>query len=123
MLARLALTDAAGMFAVAEFLVPVVLGLKWTAAAPLIQILAMFGAIQLFHSSMCAVLIATGRPAAVVKANTVFVLLLVILLIALAGRFGAAGPAVAVAGASILSTPACLMRIRPHTAPGSAAFL
>jgi O-antigen/teichoic acid export membrane protein len=122
-LALFALPAAAGIFAVAEFLVPVVLGPKWTAAAPLIQILAMFGAIQLFHSSMCAVLIATGRPAAVVKANTVFVLLLVILLIALAGRFGAAGAAVAVVGASILSTPAYLIMIRAHTGIGATAFL
>jgi O-antigen/teichoic acid export membrane protein len=122
-LALFALPAAAGIFAVAEFLVPVVLGAKWLSAVPLIQILGMFGAIQLFHSSMCAVLIAIGRPAAVVKANVVFVLLLVILLIALVGRFGAAGAAAAVVGASILSTPAYLIMIRVHTGIAATAFL
>ena len=122
-LALFALPAAAGIFAVAEFLVPVVLGPKWLAAVPLIQILGLFGAIQLFHSSMCALLIATGRPAAVATGNVVFVLLLAILLFALIGRFGATGAAVAVVGAAILSTPAYLIGIRIHTGIGPATFL
>ena len=122
-LALFALPAAAGIFAVAELLVPVVLGTKWLAAVPLIQILGMFGAIQLFHSSMCAVLIGIGRPASVATGNVVFVLLLVVLLFALVGRFGAAGAAVAVLGASILSTPAYLIAIRIHAGIGPTAFL
>lgn len=122
-LSLFALPAAAGIFAVAEFLVPVVLGPKWLAAVSLIQILAMFGAIQLFHSSMCAVLIGIGRPVAVVKASVVFVLLLAILLIALVGPYGAIGAAVAVVGTSILSTPAYLIAIRIHTGIGPAAFV
>jgi len=101
----------------------VALGPKWLAAVPLVQVLAIFGAIELFHSSMCAVLIATGRPAAVVKATVAFVLLLVILLIALVGRFGAVGAAVSVVGASILATPAYLIAIRTHTGIGPFTFL
>jgi lipopolysaccharide exporter len=117
-----AVPAAAGIFAVSEYLVPVVLGPKWLAAVPLMQILALFGAIELFHSSMCTVLIGTGHPTAVVKGNVVFVVLLVILLIPLAERFGASGAAVAVVGASILSTPAYLMAIRVHLGIAPTAF-
>jgi lipopolysaccharide exporter len=122
-LALFALPAAAGIFAVADFLVPVVLGPKWLAAVPLIQILGMFGAVQLFHSSMCAVLIAIGRPSAVAAGNVVFVVLLTILLFALIGRFGATGAAVAMVSAAILSTPAYLIGIRNHTGIGPATFL
>ena len=122
-LALFALPAAAGIFTVAEYLVAVVLGPKWLAAIPLIQILAMFGAIELFHSSMSAVLIATGHPHAVARASTVFVLFLVTLLIVLVDRFGASGAAFAVVGASILSTPTFLRAIRVHTGIGPGAFV
>lgn len=114
LLALFALPAAVGIFAVAGYLVPVALGPKWAAAVPLIQILAIFGAIELFHSSMCAVLIATGHPHAVVRGNLAFVLILTPLLIALVGHLGATGAALAVVGASILSTPVYLIAIRIH---------
>jgi lipopolysaccharide exporter len=122
-LALFALPAAAGIFAVAGHLVPVALGPKWLAAIPLIQILALFGAIELFHSSMAAVLIATGHPHAVVKANLAFVLLLVISLIVLVGSHGVAGAAVAVVTASLLSTPAYLIAIRVYTGIGAGTFV
>jgi O-antigen/teichoic acid export membrane protein len=123
LLALFALPAAAGIFAVAEFLVPVVLGSKWLGAVPLLQILAIFGAVQLFHSSMCSVLIATGHPRAVVIGNMAFVLLLATLLIFLVGPFGPTGAALAVVGASILSTPAYLIMIRIHTGIAATAFV
>lgn len=122
-LALFALPAAAGIFAVAELLVPVVLGSKWLTAVPLIQILGMFGAIQLFHSSMCAVLIAIGRPSAVATGNVVFVVLLAILLFALVGRLGATGAAVAMVSAAALSTPAYLIGIRVYTGIGPVTFV
>ncbi|TMH93357.1 MAG: lipopolysaccharide biosynthesis protein [Betaproteobacteria bacterium] len=117
-----ALPAATGIFAVSEYLVPVALGPKWLAAVPLMQILALSGAILLFHSSMCAALIGAGHPAAVVKGNAVFVVLLMVLLIPLAEQFGASGAAVAVVGASILSTPAYLKAIRVHIGIAPAVF-
>jgi O-antigen/teichoic acid export membrane protein len=118
-----AVPAAAGIFAVSEYLVPVALGPKWLAAVPLMQILALFGAIEFFHSSMCTALIGTGHPAAVVKGNVVFVVVLVILLIPLTEQFGASGAAAAVLGASILSTPAYLMAIRIHIGIAPAVFV
>ena len=122
-LALFALPAAAGIFAVADYLVPVALGAKWAGAVPLVQILAVFGAIELFHSSMCAVLIATGHPHSVVRGNLAFVLILAALLVALVGRFGATGAAFAVVGASVLSTPVYLIAIRSHSGIGPGAFL
>jgi O-antigen/teichoic acid export membrane protein len=122
-LALFALPAAAGIFAVAEFLVPVVLGSKWLATVPLIQILGIFGAIELFHSSMCTILISKGHPAEVAKAHVIFVLALLTLMIALVGPFGASGAAVAVVSASILSTPAYLAAIRIHTGVEPAMFV
>jgi O-antigen/teichoic acid export membrane protein len=121
-LALFALPAAAGIFSVAEFLVPVVLGPKWLAAVPLIQILGIFGAIEIFHSSMCAVLIAKGHPAAVAKSHAVLVLALLILMSALVGPFGASGAAVAMISASILSTPAYLIAVRVHIGIAPATF-
>lgn len=122
-LALFALPAAAGIFAVAEFLVPVILGAKWLKAVPLMQILALFGAVQLFHSSMCAVLIASGHPATVMKSHVVFVLLLVALLVALVGPYEARGAALAVVSAAILSTPAYLIAVRVCTGVPPSAFL
>lgn len=114
-LALFALPAAAGIYAVAEYLVPVVLGPKWLAAVPLIQTLGIFGAIELFHSSICTVLIARGHPAAVVKSQLLFVGILLVLMFTLVQRMGASGAAISVVGASILSTPAFLYAIRVHT--------
>lgn len=121
-LALLALPAAAGIYSVSAYLVPVILGPKWLAAVPLIQILGIFGAIELFHSSICTVLIARGYPAAVAKSQVVYVLTLLVLMIALVGPLGAPGAAIAMVGASILSTPAYLLAIRVHTGIGPATF-
>lgn len=122
MLALFALPAAAGIFSVAEYLVPVILGPKWLAATPLIQTLGVFGAIELFHSSICTVLIARGYPAAVARSQLIFVAILVCLMFALVGRYGAMGAAASIVGASVLSTPAFLHAIRAHTGIGPGTF-
>lgn len=121
-LALFALPAAAGIFCVADYLVPVVLGKKWLAAVPLIQTLGVFGAIELFHSSISTVLIARGFPSAVVGCQAFFVLILLVLLFTLVSPYGAAGAAIAVVGASILSTPAFLLAVRIHTGIGPRIF-
>lgn len=121
-LALFALPAAAGIYSVAEYLVPVILGPKWLAAVPLIQMLGIFGAFELFHSSICTVLIARGFPSAVAKSQVVFVLILLTLLSVLVGSHGASGAALAVVGASVLSTPVFLLAIRAHTGIGPGVF-
>lgn len=112
MLALLAVPAAAGIFAVAPFLVPVVLGTKWLEAVPLIELLAPNGGMLLFHSSICAVLIASGHPSRVTTTNSLYVLLLLALLIALAPTYGVTGAAAAALGASIVCTPLYLLQVR-----------
>jgi len=103
-LALFALPAAAGIFAVAPYMVPVVLGHKWLDATPLLQILSINGALILFHSNMCNLLIAIGYPKLVAKVNTIYVVIILISLFALA-RFGVQGAAYATLLATILATP------------------
>ena len=123
MLAMIALPAAAGIFAVAQFIVPVVLGTKWLAAVPLIQILGIFGAIELFHSSMHTFLFASGHPGAAARAQAVFVLVLAMLLAALVGQYALTGAALAVVGASIIATFAYLFAVYRHNGIGPVVFM
>jgi O-antigen/teichoic acid export membrane protein len=111
-LAILAVPAAAGIFAVSPFLVPVILGTKWLAAVPLMEILALNGGLLLFHSSICTVLIANGHPDRVTKTNALYVVILLILLGALAPAYGITGAAIAALSASILATPVYLVQVR-----------
>lgn len=111
-LAMFALPAAAGIFSIADFLVPVVLGSKWLAAVPVIQILGIFGAFELFHSSMCTLLVATGHPGEVAKGHGVFVLVLLVLLVLLVAPRGVSGAALAAVGASVISTAAYLFSVQ-----------
>ena len=118
LLTIIALPAAAGIFAKAPFIVPVVLGANWLAAVPLIQILGIFGAIALFHSSMHTFLFASGHPAAAARAQAVFVLVLAMLLAALVGQYAVTGAALAVVGASFIATFAYLFAVYRHSGIG-----
>jgi lipopolysaccharide exporter len=122
LLALLTLPAAAGIFAVAPFLVPVILGPKWIEAVPLMQVLAFNGALLLFHSSMCTVLVGRGHPASVTLANAVYVALLVLALWLAAG-LGVRGAAYAVLGTSLLSTPVYLYQMRRCLGVGPTVFM
>jgi O-antigen/teichoic acid export membrane protein len=123
MLALMAVPAAAGIFAVADFLVPVVLGNKWLEAVDLIELLAPNGGLLLFHSSICAVLIASGHPDRVTITNALYVVMLLVLLIILAPALGIRGAAGAALGASIISTPIYLVQIQRTLGISSGVFL
>lgn len=112
LLAMLALPAAAGIFAVAPYLVPVILGPKWLQTVPLMQLLAFNGALLLFHGSMCAVLMGRGFPARVTIANSIYVLIFLILLALLASNHGVQGVAFAALLTSLLCTPVYLYQLR-----------
>lgn len=111
MLVLLAVPAAAGIFAVAPFFVPVLLGPKWLDSVPLMEILALNGGLLMFHSSICTVLIANGHPHRVTRTNSLFVVLLLALLGGLIPLFGLNGAAYAALGASVLTTPLYLSEI------------
>jgi lipopolysaccharide exporter len=111
-LALLAVPAAAGLFAVAPFLVPVILGPKWLGAVPLMEILALNGGILLFHSSICAVVIAGGRPDRVSTTNLMYVVMLLMLLAVVVPVWGVIGVAWAAIATSVLATPIYLLQVR-----------
>ncbi|MBL8513244.1 MAG: lipopolysaccharide biosynthesis protein [Betaproteobacteria bacterium] len=104
-LAAVSMPMAAGIFAVAPILVPVMLGRQWLMATPLLEILVFNGLALLFMSSMGSVLISRGVQAAVGRHNLLHVVLQVPLLLFLGHRFGARGIAVAVLSTSLAMLP------------------
>jgi lipopolysaccharide exporter len=115
LLALLALPAAATIFAVAPFLVPTLLGKKWLDAIPLMQILAFNGALLLFHSSICSVLMGRGFPKRVTITNGCYtVILLAFLAFFFLGwpEVGVIGAAYAVLLTSVLCTPIYLYQMR-----------
>jgi len=108
MMAMLAVPCSAGLAMLAPYFVPAVLGAKWLAAVPLMQILAFNGAVLMFHSPVGSVLLARGYPQMPVIANGLYVLLLLSLLTAMAlsaEQLGVLGAALAALLSSLLSTP------------------
>jgi O-antigen/teichoic acid export membrane protein len=123
LLAWLALPVAAGLFALAPFFVPVVLGTKWLDAVELMRALALNGVLLMLHASMCAVLVARGFPARVAAANITYVAVLLPLLSLFALRFGIQGVVYAALLSSVVCTPVYLWQIRRSIGIGPMVFL
>lgn len=121
-LALMAIPAAAGIYAIADYFVPVVLGGKWLAATPLLECLALNGAVLFLHSSIAAVMIATGRPDRMVRVNASYVLTLGLGFFFLA-EHGITVIAYTVLGTSILITPLYLVEIRRTIGVGAGQFL
>lgn len=123
MLALIAVPAATGIFAMAPYVVPVLLGAKWLAGVPLMEILAFNGGLLLFHSSICTVLIANGHPDRVTKTNGLYVVMLLILFALLVPNYGVTGAAVAALVASVLSTPIYLYQVRHSVGVPASVFV
>jgi lipopolysaccharide exporter len=123
MMAALAVPCVAGLATLAPFFVATVLGAKWLDVTPLIQVLAFNGALLMFHSPVCSLLIARNKPRLAMLGNAAYLGMLVVAL-ALAttvwAHLGVRGAALATLLTSVLSTPAYLwilwraMRIAPQ---------
>ncbi|MDP1691624.1 MAG: lipopolysaccharide biosynthesis protein [Burkholderiaceae bacterium] len=122
-LATLALPAAALIFAVAPFLVPVLLGPKWLAAVPVMAVLAFNGATMLFHASIGAVLMGRGFSAQVAIANAIYLAVLLPLLFLFSAHFGVVGAAYAALLTTVLCTPVYLYQIRRCLGIGAGIFL
>lgn len=121
-LVLIALPAAAGVFAVAPYLVPVMLGDKWLESTALVEILAFNGAAMLFHSSIGSILVARGYPDYVTKTNGLYVLLLLGMLAGFVTTYGVVGAAYAVLGTSVLMTPAFLYLMKRKIGVGAEVF-
>jgi lipopolysaccharide exporter len=66
---------AVGIACLSTLFVQVVLGVKWSASAPLLQILAVLGALQACRAITDPVLLATGKPRMMASLSALFVLI------------------------------------------------
>jgi O-antigen/teichoic acid export membrane protein len=123
LLVWLALPVAAGLFAVAPYFVPVILGTKWLDAVPLMRALAFNGVVLMLQASMCTLLIARGYPARVAAANIVYVIVLLPMLGVFALQFGIQGVAYAALLSGIVCTPVYLWQVQRSIQVLPSAFL
>lgn len=104
-IALFALPAGIGIVVVADLLVPAVLGWKWLAAVPLIQVLAIYGVIQALQTNISYVYLALGKLRQVTMINGLQCALLVALMVPALMRYGVAGAAWAMLGTVILMVP------------------
>lgn len=99
------LTVPAGMMLVvaAEPVVRILLGERWLPAAPLIQVLALFGIVRALHGPTGSVFLALGKPAIVAATQCVQIALAGALMFLLIPRFGAIGAALAILGGATMA--------------------
>jgi lipopolysaccharide exporter len=114
MVAALAIPAGAGIFAVSHYLVPVVLGKKWLEGVPVMEVLSLNSSMMVFHGTVITALIATGNPFAATASNGLFVVVLLIGLFTLTGRFGPVGAASAVLTATLVTTIMYLLQLRKY---------
>ena len=122
-LALVALPVAGGLFAVAPYLVPVMLGANWLEVVPLLEVLAFNGAIVVFHSSISGVLFGRGFPERVTLTNACYVAILVALLVTFSLSLGVIGAAYAILLSSIICTPIFLYQVKACLDIGPSMFV
>ena len=104
-IALLGVPAVAGIALTAPFIVLLVLGPAWTAAEPLLEVLAFFGITQVLQSNAYSAFIALGKPHVFAKINAFHVVALLICLSALTPHYGAQGAAWAYVIAAIAALP------------------
>jgi lipopolysaccharide exporter len=122
-IALLGIPAVAGVALAAPFIVLVALGPKWSAAQPLLEVLAFYGISQVVLSNSYAVLIALGRPGVFTRMGALFVSLQLAGLIALTPSWGVLGAAWACVLASLGSLPVNFFYIARHVGVRSGEFL
>ena len=105
LIAMFAIPAAVGIAATSELLVFVLLGEKWAAAAPLIAILGLSGAIGAMETNIAPVFTALGKPSIVTALLGFYVAILVPLIIVLTHRYGALGAAWACLLTGLINMP------------------
>jgi O-antigen/teichoic acid export membrane protein len=114
--ALFALPAGIGIAVVADLLVPAALGWKWLAAIPLIQLLAVYGALQALQTNIGYVYLALGEPRVIAIINGVQFLFLLMFLIPGIHYWGAFGAASAFLGSVVLIVPVNQIFIRKRLA-------
>lgn len=84
-------------------LVPTLYGEKWLPAVPILQLLAAFAAFRPLSDDLCSILVATHRPGQMARLTFIQAVVLVILSVPLTWFYGAAGTAVSIGVAFMIS--------------------
>jgi O-antigen/teichoic acid export membrane protein len=105
-IALFALPAGIGIVAVADLMVPAVLGWKWLNAIPLIQVLAVYGVLTALQSNIGYVYLAVGRPRLITAVAAIQFVVLLALLLPATWRWGATG-----AAWSFLITAICMVPV------------
>jgi O-antigen/teichoic acid export membrane protein len=121
-LAAVSMPMAAGIFAVAPYLVPVMLGRQWLMATALLEILVFNGLILLFLSSIGSLLVSRGEQSAVGRYNLMHVVVQLPLLLYLGNHVGPRGIAIAVLLTSALMLPLYMAQVSQKLGIGFYVF-
>ena len=105
-IALFALPAGIGIVAVADLMVPAVLGWKWLSAIPLIQVLAVYGVLTALQTNIGYVYLAVGRPRLITAVAGVQFVVLLALLLPATWYWGATG-----AAWSFLITAICMVPV------------
>jgi lipopolysaccharide exporter len=105
-IALFAMPAGIGIAAVADLMVPAVLGWKWLDAIPLIQVLALFSVLTALQTNIGYVYMAVGRPRLITIIAAVQFVVLIALLLPATWRWGAIG-----AAWSFLITAVCMVPV------------
>jgi O-antigen/teichoic acid export membrane protein len=103
MITILALPTALGLYSVAEFFVPVVLGDKWIGAIEVIQLLSLAAFISSLSSNNGYVFMAIGKPRITTAISAIRTVVLLILLFGIISFDNMASPALAVLCSAIVN--------------------
>ena len=105
MIALIAVPTGVGIAATSDLIVGLILGSKWTDAAPLIAILAFYGVIQSLQSNFGAILLALGKARASSGIMAIYVSVLIPSIIYGAHQDGSRGAAFATLAVGIAMMP------------------
>lgn len=103
---------------VAEPLVQVLLGAKWSDAGPLIQVLAIFGVVRSLHGPTGSIYLALGKPGLIAVFQCVQIGVAIALMLFLVPSYGTIGAAYALlAGASLAMAVNYMLALRELRLP------
>jgi len=121
-IALLGIPAVAGVALAAPFIVLLALGPRWSAAQPLLEVLALFGISHVLLSNSYSAFIALGKPGLFPRMNALEVGLLLVGLMALSPPYGALGAAWAYVLAALGSLPVNFFYVARHVGLRSREF-
>lgn len=121
-IALLGLPAGVGIALGAEPLVLLLLGEKWQACIPVVQVMGLYGSVVALNSNIGTLMIALGRPRLLTALSAAHVAVLLPLLFFGAARAGSLGAAAAVLGAQLLHLPLIYLVLRHWLGIGPADY-